>query len=75
MLFDADDAKFIVDMENFTDAEFEILKLSTFSVDGVVYNWADGTADTYVAADNTREVEWPRVGVQLQPGTYSGQGR
>ena len=71
MLFDADDAKFIVDLENFTDAEFEILKLSTFSVDGVVYNWADGTADTYVAADNTREVEWARVGVQLQPGTYS----
>ena len=70
--FDAADNKLIVYLNNFTDAQAADLDLFAISVNGVGYKFADADAiDPYNAADNTRELEFPRKGDQPEAGTYS----
>ena len=69
IFFDNSDSVVIVDLSNFTDSQFALLSLGALVIDGDTYYFADGTADPYVAADNTREVQWSRIGIQPAAGT------
>ena len=71
---DTDSGHIIMRLSNFTDAQFEVLKnyKVRFTADGQVYTFANNAFITdYVAANDTREIEWDRRGDRLTVGTHT----